>query len=191
MFTFLLFGIYFSCLGLLLPYRYMLILRRRFKQSLHIFSSLFGRLPYNLPWPIQIDSISSAQTPWLHLGTCLLHWGLNKFFSPNSNLGQMYGSPHLVPLCHRSLSYNGQCLKMTVSYFFVQIFCCFWWEGKCGPSYISSWSETQFLFFFFTSVIINLLEEEDKLTALKSDGSYSLHSPKKWVFPLNFQYNFR
>lgn len=164
MFTLFLFDIHFPCLGLLLPYRYMLILSR-FKQSLPIFSSLFGTLPYNLPWPIQIDSISSTQRllgfTWVP-AYCTGAW---KFFFLLTITRVKYIA-HLIWFLSATDHYPtmSNVWKSLFHIFFVQIFSCVWWEGKCGSSY--SITIRNPVFYFFTAVIINLLEEEDKLTAL-------------------------
>lgn len=88
----------------------------------------------------------------------LVYIGLSRFLSPSSQLKRPLVSPGYLPIIpemspeimanytahliwfslpHRSLSWNTWCRvwNLLLHVNFVQIFCCFWWEDKCGSSY--------------------------------------------------------
>lgn len=118
----LLFGIYFPSLGLL-PYRHILInpLQKTWANSVYLqlsplwYSSLKTIF---LGLSRFLTSIPRLETPGLHLGTCLLHWGLKKNFFPFQTISWANCMAHFIWLLSLIDHYPGmldaQYLKPTV-----------------------------------------------------------------------------
>lgn len=82
-----------------------------------LFSTLTSKL-FTLTYPDSWLYFLNSESPGLHLDTCLLHWGLKKI-SPDSKLGQLYGSPHLASSQLTVL----ECLMANIWNSFFNIFC--------------------------------------------------------------------